>query len=227
MADPFFLKHITLFKGLSDAQITSVASIAVDRAVSKGQVIFAEGKLAEGLYIVLEGRVKIYKATLDGREAVMHIFGPGEPFGEVAVFQNGVFPASAMALEPGKILFLSRKDIVHCITGDPALALNMLATLSLRLQMFTRQVEALTLHEIPRRLAVYLLHISTGTSDGEVIRLDISKHLLAGLLGTARESLSRAFARLVSHQVIAMEGRMITIMDKELLAAVAKGEQVL
>lgn len=71
-------------------------------------MFFLEGEEAAGLYILLEGKVKIFRAASDGREAILHVFGPGEPFGEVAVFQRGKFPASAERVEAGKSLFLPR-----------------------------------------------------------------------------------------------------------------------
>jgi CRP/FNR family transcriptional regulator len=227
MENSLFLGRIPLFSGLSAQQLESMASIAVDRPVDKGQIIFVEGTRAEGLYIVLDGRVKIFKTAPDGREAVMHVFGAGEPFGEVAVFQNDVFPANAMAVEQSRVLFLPRRGIVDRIAQDPSLAMNMLAALSRKLRMFTRQVEALTLKEIPQRLAAYLLHLSVKKGHKDVIRLDVSQSLLAGVLGTARETLSRALAKLVETGAITMEGRTITITDREYLTALAEGHESL
>ncbi len=227
MENSLFLGRIPLFSGLSEAQLESMATIAVDRPVDKGQMIFFEGTQAEGLYIMLEGRVKIYKSAPDGREAVMHVFGAGEPFGEVAVFQNDRFPANAMAVEKGRVLFLPRQGIVDRIERDPSLAMNMLAALSRKLRMFTRQVEALTLKEIPQRLAAYLLHTSARKNNADSIKLDVSKSLLAGMLGTARETLSRALAKLTESGAIRMDGRMIVIEDREFLTALAEGRESL
>lgn len=227
MARPDQLKVIPLFSPLTDAQKETLAARAVVSPCAKGKLLFMEGDEAAGLYFLLEGKVKIFRAAPDGREAVLHIFGPGEPFGEVAVFQGGKFPASAECVEAGKSLFLPRKALLDGISKDPALALNMLASLALRLRSFAAKVETLTLMETPQRLAAYLLLISEeqGEKEDGSFQLDISKALLAGLLGTARETLSRCLTRMAEQGAINVSGRNVRIMDRAFLEGLAQGTE--
>ncbi len=221
------IERLPLFDGLSDAQLEGLAGIVVDRRVDKGQMIFFESSPAEGFYVVAEGRVKIFKTAPDGREAVMHVMGPGETFGEVAVFQGGTFPAHAMAVENARVLFLPRKGLVDRITRDPTLAMNMLAALSRKLRVFTTKVESLTLHETPQRLAAYLLHASELKGDADTFRLDMAKGVLAGMLGTARETLSRCLGKLAERGAVSVDGREVTIVDRDYLQALADGDETL
>ena len=218
------LKRMPLFSSLTDGQRESLAARSLTASCPKGKILFTEGEEAAGLYILLEGKVKIFRAAPDGREAVLHIFGPGEPFGEVAVFQGGRFPASAECVEAGTSLFVPRKTLLEGIGKDPALALNMLAALSLRLRAFAAKVETLTLMETPQRLAAYLLLTSDeqGNGDGG-FQLDISKALLAGLLGTARETLSRCLARMAEQGAISVSGRTVRILDRAFLERLVQG----
>lgn len=217
------IAHQALFAGLTDEQLTGLASVIVDKPYEKGEVIFVEGTPAKGFYIVAQGRVKIFKSAPDGREAVLHVFGPGEPFGEVAVFQGGTFPAHAMTVEKSRLLFLPRDALVARISSDPTLALNMMAALSGRLRQFAGKIESLTLKETPQRLAAYLITASELKDGADSFSLDIAKGLLAGMLGTARETLSRALGRMVEEGMVAVEGRQITILDRTSLEALAAG----
>lgn len=215
-------KHLAssvLFSGLSEQELDTIAGIAVVKKISRGESVFFEGDEANGFYMVIEGRVKIYKMSLEGKEQILHIFGPGEPIGEVPVFHGQPFPANAMALVHTKLLFFPRQEFVDLVTANPSLALNMLAMLSLRLRRFASQIESLSLKEVPGRLAAYLLYLSEEQGSTSQVILEIPKGQLASLLGTIPETLSRIFARMSEEGLIRVEGRTIYITDYEGLRA--------
>lgn len=202
-----------LFEGLPDDQIDKLSDISVEKTYQKGQTIFFEGDLAVGFYMVGEGKVKIAKMSPSGKEHILHIFGPGEPFGEVPVFYGQPFPATAEALMNTKTLFFPRKDFVQLIEINPSMALNMLAVLSFRLRRFASQIENLSLKEVPARLAGYLLYLQKEQGGGRQLKLDISKGQLASLLGTIPETLSRIFAKMSEEGLIKVEGRIIKLLN--------------
>jgi CRP/FNR family transcriptional regulator len=202
-----------LFSGLSDEELDKVVAIAAVKTFARGESIFFEGDDGDGFYMVLDGRVKIFKMSLDGKEQILHIFGPGEPFGEVPVFHGQPFPANALALIKSKLLFFPRREFVALVTGNPSLALNMLAMLSLRLRRFANQIESLSLKEVPGRLAAYLVYLTEEQGSTTQVTLDIPKGQLASLLGTIPETLSRIFARMTEEGLIRVEGRTIYIDD--------------
>lgn len=214
--------NITLFKGLPDAQLEDVKEIAVQKDFRKGEAVFFEGDKANGFYIVAEGLVKVFKLSLEGKEHILHIFGPGEPFGEVPVFEGQDFPANAEAIAQCRLVFFPRSAFIGLISDNPSLALNMLAVLSMRLRQFTVQVEHLSLKEVPGRLAVYLLYLSDEKGGDPHVDLGISKGHLAGLLGTIPETLSRIFAKMTKKRLIQVDGRRIIIEDREGLEDLAE-----
>ena len=177
------------FSGLPQSQLKELKKIAVDRSFNKGEVIFFEGDDGNGFYVVVSGLVKVFKISSEGKEHILHIFGPGEPFGEVAVFSGSQFPANAEALARSHLLFFPRTSFVDLIASSPSLALNMLAVLSRRLREFTVQIEHLSLKEIPGRLAAYLIYLADEQGGDDAVSLTISKGQLASLLGTIPETL--------------------------------------
>ena len=217
------LKSIPLFSKLSDQLLDKLAMIATDQEIKRNQTIFLEGDDATGLYIVSEGRVKVYKLSFDGKEQILHILGPGEPFGEVAVFMGGNYPASSMTMEKSRIFFIPRDAFNQLITREPEMALSMLATLSMRLHQFANMIESLSLKEVPARLATYILLLSEQGYDNDQVKLSIAKTQLASYLGTIPETLSRILTKMVNRGYINSKGNEITIMDRDGLEDLAEG----
>jgi CRP-like cAMP-binding protein len=214
------LAGIPLFAGLSKAQYEALVRIGVRRSWRKGERIFSEGDEGTGFYVVIAGRVKIFKVSTDGKEQILHLFGPGGSFGEVSVFTGQGFPADAVTTAQTTLLFFPRMAFSALIQKDPALALNMLAQLSRRLMQFAGLIEDLSLKEVPGRLAKYLLFLSDKDGEGGV-ELDVSKGQLASLLGTIPETLSRILAKMNRRGLIRSRGAQIRIIDRRGLEEIA------
>jgi CRP/FNR family transcriptional regulator, dissimilatory nitrate respiration regulator len=207
-----------LFNGLPLEEVDRIVKIVIEKKYNRGETIFFEGDNGNGFYMVESGKVKIYKMSLSGKEQILHIFGPGEPFGEVPVFHGQPFPATAEVLINSTLLFFPRQKFIQLIHETPSIALNMLAVLSMRLRRFASQIENLSLKEVPARLAGYLAYLSEEQGNLDRVELEISKGQLASLLGTIPETLSRIFAKLSEEGLIAVEGRTIRILNHEGLA---------
>ena len=220
------IARIPLFQGLDRKHYDQLAMIVTDQVFQKGESIFDEEDEGTGFYVVISGRVKVFKLSPEGKEQTLHIFGPGEPFGEVAVFTGKRFPASAEALEETRAFFFARKEFMDLIQRDPSLALNMLAVLSQRLRRFSGLIESLSLKEVPGRLAAYFLYLQEGRKGGADLILEISKNQLASLLGTIPETLSRILARMNREGFIDSIGpRQVRILNGKGLEELASGER--
>lgn len=218
--------EIWLFQDLAPKQSRKLASIASEKTIARGKSIFSEGDEGNGFYAVLSGQVRVYKLSVEGKEQTLHVFGPGETFGEVPVFAGGKFPAHAATLKETKVLFFPRQAFVDLIRTDPSLALNMLATLSRRLRQFNTLVENLSLKTVPSRLATYLLYLAEDSKDPENVSLDISKVQLASLLGTIPETFSRVLGKMTQQGMIRSTGsRTIQLLDRTGLEELARGER--
>lgn len=217
------IARASLFNGLPARQLETLAEICLDQKYEKGQVLFTEGGSAKGFYLVEGGKIKIYKLSLEGKEQILHIFGPGEIFGEVPVFAGGNYPANADAIEASRVLFFPRAAFVDLIRREPSIALNMLGILSRRLRRFTNLIEDLSLKEVPGRLAAYLIYLGERSGKPDVLELDITKAQLASLLGTIPETLSRILAKMAQQELIEVDGRRIRLLDRKALETLAAG----
>jgi len=218
---PRFLSRTALFGGLTEAERAELSAIATVKRPAKDEIIFWEGDPGDGFYVLMEGRVKVFKSSADGKEKILHILDPGQPFGEVPVFAGQRFPAHAQAMTSCRLLFFPRQAFVDLIRRNPSLSLNMLAVLSRRLREFTIQIESLSLKEVPARLASYLVYLAGREENRREISLSISKGQLASLLGTVPETLSRIFSKMTGDGLIEMKGRRIRLLDREALEDLA------
>lgn len=212
------LNQSVLFQGIHQDLLQQVAHLAITRSFTRGSSIFFEGEAANGFYLLVQGQVKVFKMSLEGKEQILHIFGPGQPFGEVPVFHGQPFPANALSLLPSTTLFFPRQEFLALLKASPDLALSMLAVLSRRLRQFASQVESLSLKEVPERLAQHLLYLAEEQERKDFVILDIPKGQLASLLGTSPENLSRIFAQMSNQGLIRVEGKTIWLLrPQELL----------
>lgn len=216
---------IPMFEGLPPENHEALASISLEKRYAKGETIFSEGEVANGFYVVQRGKVKIYKISFDGKEQIIHIFGPGEPFGEVPMFEGKNFPAHALAIEDSSVMFFPRSSFVNLIKSTPSLALNMLAVLSRRLRGLTVMVEDLSLREVPARLAGHILYLSKVHENARQFKLDLPKGQLAALLGTIPETMSRIISKMVKNGFIQIDGSVVTVLDRDALVQISEGER--
>ncbi len=214
---------VPLFNGLRLEHLEKLVMISTDQEVSRGQTIFSEGDDGNGLYIVQSGKIKIFKLSLEGKEQILHVLGAGEPFGEVALFTGQSFPAYAMALEKSRIFYFPRETFFDLIQSEPAVSMNMLAVLSMRLKKFANMIESLSLKEVPGRLATHLLLLSDQQEGTAELTLTITKAQLASLLGTIPETLSRILAKMNKEGYITLDGSNIRLEDRDGLEDLAAG----
>ncbi|MBW1616972.1 MAG: Crp/Fnr family transcriptional regulator [Deltaproteobacteria bacterium] len=211
------ISETPIFKELNNEQLQKISDIALLKQVEKNEIIFSEGEEGIGFYIVASGMIKIYKSSISGKEQILHIFEKGEPFGEAAVFMNRPFPATAMAIKKGSVLFFPKKKFINLAQKDTMFVLKMLAVLSVRLKQLASMVENISLKDVPGRLAEYLLYMNKEQNNNNIISLNISKSQLAAILGTISETLSRIFSKMSLEKILEVNGNNIRILDLQKL----------
>jgi CRP/FNR family transcriptional regulator, dissimilatory nitrate respiration regulator len=218
------LRGVGAFEGLARAHLETLARLAVRCSYAPGETVFSEGDLAGGLHVVVSGRVRVFKLGPDGKEQILHIWGPGEPFGEAAAFEDVPYPAHAEAIEAAVALYIPRAGLVAEVRRDPDFALALVTLLSRRLRRLAGLVESLSLREVPGRLAAYLLLLSERQGGADRVTLEVPKSQLAALIGTIPETLSRILGRLSREGLATAEGpRVIALRDRAALRALAEG----
>ncbi len=219
------LHQCYLLRGLEDAELEAVAAIAIVRPVEEGELLFFQGDRATGFYAVLQGMVRVFKSSPQGREYTLHRIPPGQIFAEAAIFDGTAYPANAAAIERSTVAFFPADRFRALIAGSPQLSLKMIGSLSRFVRDFNQQIEDLSLKEVPSRLASYLCRRSE-QSGSETVVLESSKTELAQSLGTVLETLSRSFRKLADLGVISVSERSIRILDRDRLDEIAAGEKI-
>jgi CRP/FNR family transcriptional regulator, dissimilatory nitrate respiration regulator len=216
------LRQIGIFESLEDMYLLELVTSGRRKRYDGDQTVFMQGDRATGLYIVLRGRVKVFKTSPKGRQQTLMVMGPGQPVGEVAVLSGEAYPATAETLEESELLYIPRQAFLDLVAREPEVALHLLAALSSRLRSFASLIEDLSLKDVSERLAAHLLTLAGQDPAGQTIQLDVSKTQLASAVGTVPETLSRAFQQLSRLGAVKTHGRTIHIEDRAALERVAR-----
>ena len=222
------LRRTALFGELDDKTLRALAERAVERRFERDEMLFLAGDEARGLYVVVEGAVRAFRAGLDGREQVIHVERAGATVAEVPVFDDGPFPSTVAADEPATVLFIAKRDARRLCLEHPQIGLAALKVLAGRLRRCAELVETLSLREVGQRLARFLLAEARAKGEragaGFTLTLAHTNQQIAARVGSVREVVSRALTRLQHDGHISLEGRRLTIRDEHSLAAFA-GEE--
>lgn len=215
------LKRTKLFEELDENTLRVLAERAFERRFQKDEVLFVAGEEARGLYVIVEGAVRAFRVSLDGREQVIHVERAGATIAEVPVFDDGTYPSTAAAEEDTTVLFIDKRDVQHLCLEHPKITLAALKVLAGRLRRCAELVEALSLREVGQRLARFLLaearRSGAPTENGISINLSQTNQQIAARIGSVREVVSRAFTRLQHDGLIIVEGRRAIIPDEAAL----------
>lgn len=211
------LRKTPLFSTLPDDDLRQVADLAVSRRFGKKEAVFREGDRADGFFIVVTGKVKVFKLSGEGKEQVLHVLEAGQTFAEAVIFEGGVYPAHAETLTETELLLLPKRPFVELLERCPTVAIRMLASLSRWLKRMTDLAESLSLKDVETRLVFYLSEELKGRGiplkDGAELELRIGKNVLASRLGTVPETFSRTLKKLQDDGLIDVRGKRIRILS--------------
>jgi CRP/FNR family transcriptional regulator len=211
------LGKTALLSSLTPTELKMLAARTVRKRFSAGELLFSEGEPCNGLHIIAQGRVRIFKTSVSGREQVLAVNVPGESVAELPVFDGGPFPASAVAIEPSDIAFISRRDFRAYCMEHPEVSLKVLQVVGARLRRLVGIIEELSFTTIRQRLISALLKLADTegkkTVRGIEFQLPASHQELASQLGTVRELVSRNLMRLQAEGLLDVDARQIVVKD--------------
>ena len=205
-----YLRRVPTFAGLPDEVLDRLAESARFQGYLQRQLLFSPGERTQGLYILVKGRVRIYRASLEGREQTLAVVVPYQTLGESALFrQHNLHGSYAVCQESSTVIILPVPHLSRLCQQFPALAASFLREFSRRIENLEQRLEDQALLSLEQRLARFLL---------ERNETDLSVAEMASYLGVARESLSRALLRFSQDGLIKRSGRRIAVSDSEGLA---------
>lgn len=223
------LRRTALFHELDENALRALAERAIERQFQKDEILFVAGEEAHGLYVIVEGAVRAFRESADGREQVIHVERAGATVAEVPVFDDGAFPSTVAAETDSVLLFIDKRDVRNLCLEHPQIALAALKVLAGRLRRCAELVETLSLREVGQRLARFLLAESRArgvrTKDGFEVTLTVTNQQIAARVGSVREVVSRALTRLQQDGLVVLKGRRLSIPDEESLATYAGEEK--
>ena len=212
-----------LLANLSQPELQNLAARTVRKLFSTGELIFSEGEPCNGLHIIARGKVRIFKTSVNGREQVLALNGPGESVAELPVFDGGPFPASAVAIDDTEMAFISRRDFQAYCMEHPEVSLKVLSVVGQRLRQLVGIIEELSFTTIRQRLISVLVKLAQSegkkTPGGVEFLLPSTHQELANQLGTVRELISRNLMRLQAEGLLDVDARHIVVKDLRALAA--------
>jgi CRP-like cAMP-binding protein len=214
-----------LFDGIPQSAGAGVAESGRLRECEAGTVVFAEGEPATSFFVVLSGSVKLVQLTEDGDAIVFRLLGHGEAFGTVCLFGSGPYPVSAVAVTPTSLAQWPAAVMRAHLEQQPRLSLNVLRSVSDRLQALRLQYRQLATEKVERRVARAVLklvhHAGTPVGDGVLVDLPLSSEDLAQLTGTTVYTVSRIVSRWEAAGILRSGRQQLVIRDARMLTSIA------
>lgn len=215
------LARVPVFSTLHPADLQRIAELAVPREFDPGQVVFRESDSSDTCYIVHSGRARAVREHSDGRTITLATFGPGDIFGELAMFEDERRSATVEAVEPTIAVAVLGPDMRRLMTEHPGIATRLVIALGRRLREMNERLSRQSFQTVQSRVAVVLhdlvqQEIAAGASPTEVL-LTATQADLAQLAGSSRESASRFLAVLERAGVISQGRGRLTVHDPRAL----------
>jgi CRP/FNR family transcriptional regulator, nitrogen oxide reductase regulator len=222
-----FLHANAVFAAVPRRELQALAALAREQSYRARERIFAEGEPALFFCIVRSGHVKIVRAGHGGRDVVLELLGPGEPFGGVAVMERREYPASAQATEPTVVLRIPRDPLIALSERHPSIVREMALMIGRRLRGAHDSMTSLAVDPVEARLAAALVRLAEreGTAGSGGVRLPpLTRQSLADMTGTTVETTIRTLGRWLKSGLLAEKDGQLRIPDVEALRAVAEGD---
>jgi CRP/FNR family transcriptional regulator len=208
------LGEVPMFRGLAPETLAEIRDLCVEKTFRRGETVFVEGEPPRGLFVVWRGALKVYKIGEAGREQILEIEGAGRSVAELPLFDGLPYPASCAALEDTILLTIPVHGFHRLVARRPEVARTVIASLSRRLRHMVGLVEEISLKAVRQRLAGLLLELA---GDRDSVSLPWTHQEIAARIGTVREIVSRTFGRMAQEGVLRIEGRSITLLDRDRL----------
>jgi CRP/FNR family transcriptional regulator len=207
------LTRIPLFAGLAEPEIQALGSRAIERKFEAGEMLFWEGEPCKGMFLIVQGTVKIFKTSASGREMMLSLEPAPCTVAELPLFDGGPYPASVRAEEATVAYFVNKTDFQNVCRQYPDVALKVLAVVGTRLRHLVAVVESMTFGSVTQRLAKVLLE-AAAQAQSDDFDYPLTHQELASRLGTVREVVSRNLARFRAAGLLRIQGRQLTILDR-------------
>jgi CRP-like cAMP-binding protein len=215
-----------IFQGVDPSAVQALSATLEPVSFPRAHVIFAEGEPGDRLYIVLSGKVKIGRKSVDGRENLLAVFGPSDMFGELSIFDPGPRTSTATTVTEVSAVSMDRAALRDWINKRPEIAEQLLRVIARRLRRTNNMLADLIFTDVPGRVAKALLQLAQrfGIQEAGMLRVthDLTQEEIAQLVGASRETVNKALADFAHRGWLRLEGKSVLILEPERLARRAR-----
>ena len=211
-----------LFSALDETQIERVRRHCHITDMVEGESLFFQGDNATSFYLVLSGRIKLYRVSPDGKEKVVEIIEAGTTFAEALMFMDEpYYPVTATALAPSRVIVINGREYKAMLRESIDSCFLLMGSMSYRLHGLIREIDALSLDTGTVRTVAYLLHQSP--ADSNRFELTVAKSVIASRLSVKPETFSRILKNLHERDIVSIDGRHVTIHDRDAMLGLCSG----
>lgn len=223
--DKWDFKSESILSNLPKADLESLTSHQTVQQYKKGEIIFREGALPDGIFYILDGKIKKYKVDNDGKEQIIYVANSGELIGYHAILAEDRYPDFAATLEESSIAFIPKLDFLNTLAQSEVLSKLLLKTLSHEFAVLANSITMFAQKSVRERLALQLIVLrekyKINFQAGQPVEINMSRDDLASLVGTARENVVRMLTEFKTEKIVETKGRKIMVLDVSKLIAIA------
>lgn len=211
---------VPIFENLNNEELAEIVKTIDHKEYTKGNIVFTEGNVANTLYFINEGKIKLYKYTKDGKEQILHILSEGDFFGELELIKPSKYGFNSKAIVDSKICTLTKDEMRKIMMRNPEIGIKVLETVGERLSKVESLVQNLATNDVDSRMAYLLIDLKEKygalINDNISIKLPLSREEMANYIGVTRETISRKLKKFEDEELIKIAGtKSIVILDEE------------
>jgi CRP-like cAMP-binding protein len=211
-----------LFSALSETQLARVRRHCHITDMVEGESLFFQGDNATSFYLVLSGRIKLYRVSPEGKEKVVEIMETSATFAEALMFMDTpYYPVTATALAPSRVIVVNAREFKTMLRESIDSCFLLMGSMSYRLRGLIREIDALSLDTGTVRTVAYLLH--QAPMDADNFELQVAKSVIASRLSVKPETFSRILKSLHERGIVSIDGRNVTIHDRDAMIGICSG----
>lgn len=211
---------VLIFENLNNEELLKIVNTINHKEYAKGDVVFTEGNVANTLFFINEGKIKLYKYTKDGKEQILHVLSEGDFFGELELIKPSKYGFNSKAIIDSKICTLTKDEMKEIMMKNPEIGIKVLETVGERLSKVESLVQNLATNDVDSRMAYLLTDLmekyGENIEKNISIELPLSREEMANFIGVTRETISRKLKKFEDEKLIKIVGtKIIIILDEE------------
>ncbi len=214
-----FLKFIPIFADLGEEAIEKIARLGKTKTYEKDSVILMEHETGSALFLIISGKVKVFRVSDDGREVILSILSESDFFGEMAILDGLTRSANVSAIEDTELFIIQRSDFLDLMYNHPEVSISLLQELTKRLRAADMKIKSLSLKDAEGKVATVILQLADDIGKIKQGIVEIEKlpyqHDLANMAGTSRETISRTLHSFAKRGLIELDGNKLKIPNYE------------